>query len=55
MIDKSFQQKGYGKLAMKLLLDVKKESVSAVKLYEGFGFKFTGQVLSSSHIMELEY
>ena len=69
MIDKRFQRKGYGRLAMelllneikkdksrnKILLDVKKESISAVKLYESFGFKFTGQVFGSSHVMELEY
>jgi diamine N-acetyltransferase len=69
MIDKNFQGNGFGKMAMELLLsiiktdkdhhkvilDVKKESVAAVRLYESFGFKFTGQIYGTSHVMELEY
>jgi diamine N-acetyltransferase len=69
MIDKNHQRRGYGKMAMELLLneirkdknhnkivlDVKLESIEAVELYKSFGFKFTGQVYGTSHVMELEY
>lgn len=69
MVDKKYQSKGYGKKILekllgileqdknhnKLFLGVHKESASAVKLYEGFGFLFTGQVFGSEHIMRLDY
>jgi diamine N-acetyltransferase len=69
MVDKKYQSKGYGKKALKLLLDriiddkshnkvflgVHKESIAAVKLYESFGFKFTNQMFGSEHIMRLDY
>lgn len=69
MIDKNYQSKGYGKKAMELLLDkikedksrnkiflgVHKESVSAVNLYESFGFRFNDQVFGSECIMRLDY
>ena len=69
MIDKKFQGKGYAKKAMQLLLseikkdknrnkivlDVKIESIAAVELYKSLGFKFTGQVVGTSHVMELDY
>jgi diamine N-acetyltransferase len=69
MIDKKYQGNGYAKKGMELLLniikndkshnliilDVKKESIEAVELYKSFGFKFTGQVFGTSHVMELKY
>ncbi len=69
MIDKKHQSRGYGKKALEQLLEtirqdkshtkvflgVHKESVKAVRLYESFGFKFTGQVFGSEHIMRLDY
>ena len=69
MIDKNFQRKGYAKKAMELLLneikkdknhnkivlDVKKESIAAVELYKGFGFKFNGKIFGTSYVMELDY
>lgn len=69
MIDKNHQSKGYGKEALKKLLEiikkdksynkiylgVHKESIYAVKLYKSFGFEFDGQVFGSEHIMRLDY
>lgn len=69
MIDKNHQSKGYGKEALKILLEiikkdkshnkiylgVHKESIYAVKLYKSFGFDFDGQVFGSEHIMRLDY
>jgi diamine N-acetyltransferase len=69
MIDKRYQSKGYGKKALenllniikddkshdKVYLGVHKESMSAVKVYESFGFYFTGQVFGKEHIMRLDY
>jgi diamine N-acetyltransferase len=69
MIDKQYQSKGYGKKAMKKLLEimeqdkshnkiflgVHKESINAVKLYKSFGFDFTGQIFGKEHIMKLDY
>lgn len=69
MIDKKYQGKGYAKKALELLADiimkdksrhkiflgVHKESTAAVALYSGFGFKFTGQVFGSEHIMQYDY
>jgi diamine N-acetyltransferase len=69
MIDKKHQKRGYGRKAMeilldkikedknhsKIVLDVKLESIAAVGLYKNLGFKFTGQIYGSSHVMELEY
>lgn len=69
MIDQNSQSKGYGKAALRLLLEiigkdkthnkfflgVHKESTSAVKLYQGTGFVFNGQVFGSEHIMRLDY
>jgi len=39
----------------KIFLGVHKESIAAVKMYEGCGFKFDGQVFGSEHIMRLDY
>ena len=69
MIDEKYQSKGYGKQALgklleiikkdktrnKIYLGVHRESVSAVKLYENFGFRFNGQVFGSEHIMRLDH
>lgn len=69
MIDKRYQAKGYGKEAMKKLIEiikedkahnkiflgVHKESTYAVKLYKSFGFDFNGQVFGKEHIMCLKY
>jgi diamine N-acetyltransferase len=69
MIDRRFQGRGYGKKALELLaeiirmdkshhrilLGVHKDSLAAVTLYSGFGFKFTGQVYGAEHIMQYEY
>ncbi len=69
MVGAEHQGKGYGRAAMmllldqlrrdethsKILLDVHKESTSAVKLYESMGFVFTGKVYGGSHVMELVY
>jgi diamine N-acetyltransferase len=68
MIDKTHQSKGYGKKAMKLLLEKIKEDKShnkiflgvhkesfAANLYKSFGFEFNGQVFGSEHIMRLDY
>jgi diamine N-acetyltransferase len=69
MIDRRHQGKRYAKQALGLLvqrikedytrhcvlLGVHRESVEAVALYEGFGFKFTGQIFGAEHIMKYEY
>lgn len=69
MIDKNHQSKGYGKEALKKLLEiikkdkshnkiylgVHKEGIYAVKLYKSFGFEFDGQVFGSEQIMRLDY
>ncbi|MEG1256553.1 GNAT family N-acetyltransferase [Clostridium sp.] len=69
MIDKNHQSKGYGKKALKKLLEimqqdkshnkvflgVHKDSEYAVKLYRNCGFEFDGQVFGSEHIMRLDY
>jgi diamine N-acetyltransferase len=69
MIGKQYQSNGYGKKALKKLLEiikqdkshnkiflgVHKESTYAVKLYRSFGFDFNGQVFGSEHIMVLNY
>lgn len=69
MIDEKYQGKGHSKAAMNLLLDtiksdhtrnkvylgVDREGLASVKLYEGLGFKFNGQVFGKEHIMMLEY
>lgn len=69
MIDEKFQYRGYGRAALKLLLDriksdetrnkiflgVHKESIAGVRLYESFGFRFDGQVFGKEHIMRLDY
>jgi diamine N-acetyltransferase len=69
MIDQKHQGKGYSKAALRLLLDriqsdpehhivyldVHPENTPAVRLYQGFGFRFTGKVVGKSHYMALEY
>lgn len=69
MIDEKYQSKGYGKKSLEKLLEIIKsdasrnkiylgvhrESISAVKMYEGCGFSFDGQVFGSEHIMRLDY
>lgn len=69
MIDRKHQGKGYGKEALKIVLNNMKkdksrnkiylgvhlESKAAVGLYESLGFKFDGQVFGSEHIMVLDY
>ena len=67
MIDQRYQSRGYSVQALEkllgiihldtsrhcVMLGVHPESISAVKLYERFDFKFTGQVFGSEHIMRL--
>ena len=69
MIDRRYQSKGFGKVALqllitqiqqdkthyKILLGVHKESIVAIKLYRSFGFEFNGQIFGKDHIMELSY
>lgn len=69
MIDRRYQSKGFGKVALqllinqiqkdktynKILLGVHKESIAAIKLYHSLGFEFNGQILGREHIMELNY
>jgi diamine N-acetyltransferase len=69
MIDRKFQRKGYGKLALSLLLseikkdkncrkiitDVEMGNVQAISFYKSFGFKFNGDVQDGSYFMELHY
>lgn len=69
MIDHRYQSRGLGTKTLALLLErikqdrthhcvmlgVHRESVSAVALYERFGFKFTGQVFGRENIMKYEY
>lgn len=69
MIDKKYQGYGYGKEALRQLIDIIKEdknhnkiflgvelnSLIAIKLYKSFGFEFDGQVFGKEHIMRLDY
>lgn len=69
MIDKKYQNKGYGKEALRQLLEIIKkddthdkiflgveiDSILAVKLYQSFGFYFNKQVFGKEHIMRLDY
>jgi diamine N-acetyltransferase len=69
MMDRRYQSKGFGKIALqllinqiqkdkthnKILLGVHKESIAAIKLYHRLGFEFNGQILGRDHIMELNY
>lgn len=69
MIDSQLQGKGYGKAALQLIiqsiqsdktkhciyLGVEPENNIAVKLYQSFGFEFTGQVCGHENIMCLKY
>lgn len=69
MIDHIHQGNGYAKAAMNLLFKIIKKDVNrhkiylgvdrrgdiSVKLYEGLGFKFNGQVFGKESIMLLEY
>ncbi len=68
MIDEKQQGKGYAKAGMRLLIDivsadpvrrklylgVDKSGVASVRLYEGLGFRFTGQVFGKESIMCLD-
>jgi ribosomal protein S18 acetylase RimI-like enzyme len=51
LLDKIKEDKNHSKI----VLDVKLDSIAAVGLYKNLGFKFTGQIYGSSHVMELEY
>ena len=69
MIDRRYQSKGFGKVALqllinqikkdkthnKILLGVHKESIVAIKLYHSLRFEFNSQILGKDHIMELSY
>lgn len=69
MIYKKFQSKGYGTMALRHLTDrlladrahnkimpgVHKESIAAVRLYEGFGFRFTGESWGEEYIMQYDF
>lgn len=69
MIDKNHQGNGYGKLALKLLinhiiaeykcdeiyLSIFKDNINAQRLYEEFHFKFNGELdIGGEHIMVLK-
>jgi len=68
MIDRKYQNKGYGKAAMSVILDyVRKlgmfsemrlsfepENTVAEKLYAGFGFRATGEIDDGEVVMMLE-
>jgi len=69
MIDKRFQNRGFGKRALELVLDeIKKDKTrsrvflgvdpagaASVRVYEALGFKFTGEVYGKERIMVHEY
>ena len=69
MIDRRYQSKGFGKVALqllinqiqkdkthnKILLGVHRESIVAIKLYHSLGFEFNGQIFGKDRIMELSY
>lgn len=69
MIDKECQDRGYGRQALKQVIDtiqqdkahhriflgVHMDGKASVHLYETTGFLFTGQVFGAEHIMVLDY
>lgn len=68
MIDSAHQGKGYGKAAMKEIIEYFKENgaktvalsteahnSSAIALYESFGFRKTGQVIDGETVFLLEF
>jgi diamine N-acetyltransferase len=69
MIDKDHQNKGYGRAAMKLVLDIIKQDKAynriflsfepnndvAKKMYEGFGFVPDGRVIDDEIVYVLNY
>jgi len=69
IIDKKYQKKGYGKLAMekiineikkdknhnKINLCVEKDNDIALSLYKKLGFNFDSRVFNNQHVMELKY
>ncbi|WP_290441087.1 GNAT family N-acetyltransferase [Clostridium algidicarnis] len=68
MIDKKFQGKGYGRIAVLRLLDLIKEkygeikfytsiepeNIVAQKLYESIGFKKTGEIMWDEEVMAIQ-
>ncbi|MBU3209744.1 GNAT family N-acetyltransferase [Clostridium algidicarnis] len=68
MIDKKFQGKGYGRIAVLRLLDLIKEkygeikfytsiepeNIVAQKLYESIGFKKTGEIMWDEEVMVIQ-
>ena len=69
MVDKSYQNKGYGRQGMKQVVEIIKQDNThhkiylgvhlnggaSVHLYKSMGFVFNGQVFGKEHIMVLEY
>ena len=69
MIDATHQGKGYGSVALSLVIDIIQQDSSrhklflgvdlrgdrSVQLYRSAGFHFTGQVFGKEHIMVLEW
>jgi diamine N-acetyltransferase len=68
MVDEKFQGKGYGKASMDKIIEYAKdkfdykevylsevpENVRAKRIYESFGFKYTGEVEDSEEVMVLK-
>lgn len=68
MVDEKLQGKGYGKASMEKIIEYAKdkfdykevylsevpENERAKRLYEGFGFKYTGEVEDGEEVMVLE-
>jgi diamine N-acetyltransferase len=69
MIDRYFQGKGYGKQALKLVMDeirkrptgnhiklsIEPGNMSAQKIYESLGFKKTGELVEGEEVMRLDF
>ncbi|MAT43018.1 MAG: spermidine acetyltransferase [Anaerolineaceae bacterium] len=69
MVDRYFQGKGYGKQALKLVMDeirkrptcnhiklsIEPGNMSAQKIYESLGFKKTGELVEGEEVMRLDF
>ena len=69
IIDKKYQNRGYGKIAMKIIIDkikkdkkhnkinlcVEKDNKIALSLYKKLGFIFDGRIIGNQPVMELKY
>ena len=68
MIDKKYQSKGYGRIALNQLLSILKEKLGhikfytsvepenlvAKKMYESIGFKLTGEIMWEEEVMVID-